>query len=378
MSPFHGSHNQSARRTVANGKHRKRMQMQAVLIPEKLTSSGLNMLDRTLRELRAATLSHYTFSGRDAGGLWRCSWCRVSLRSFGRKIFNALSLQPFLLDRNTFIVQWWYTDDKINNYKIVSWYSKRLTIAWCYVDAGNLERLRIGQNRLCFGMDPSVIHRYWDQMNQISMMFTSGVLMFHVSNQRPQVDLGLFQRVDEETHELGLFPHNACGLGRHGWQRENFFDKTSCLSTCLQAWGDTLWHSLIHATIWTCLNVDSVGLLTCFGDGIMAVSPCHNILRSSYLWWFEHLNPSIARERRWSKCGAHSAATGLGQHGEGGMWWTRPCEDKMRNENNIFNRSDHASSSSLTRGGQGKDRKRTRREVNTMQTRILEHVKCSR
>lgn len=249
MSPFHGSHYQSARRTVANGKHRKRMQMQAMLIPEKLTSSGLNMLDRTLRELRAATLSHYTFSGRDAAGLWRCSWCRVSLRSFGRKIFNALSLQPFLLDRNTFVVQWWYTDDKINNYKIVSWYSKRLTIAWCYVDAGNLERLRIGQNRLCFDMDPSVIHRYWDQMNQTGMMFTSGFLMFHVSNQRPQVDLGLFQRVDEETHELGLFPHNACGLGRQGWQRENFFDKTSCLR-------DTPWFMLLfeHVWMWTVLT----------------------------------------------------------------------------------------------------------------------------
>ena len=101
MSPFHGSHYQSARRTVANGKHRKRMQMQAMPIPE-MTSSGLNMLDRTLRELRAATLSHYTFSGRDAGGLWRCSWCRVSLRSFGRKNFNALSLQPFFLDRNRY------------------------------------------------------------------------------------------------------------------------------------------------------------------------------------------------------------------------------------------------------------------------------------
>ena len=121
----------------------------------------------------------------------------------------------------------------------------------------------------------------------------------------------------------------------------------------------TPWFMLLfeHVWMWT--------VLTCF-DGIMAVSPCHNILRSSYLWWFEHLNPSIARERRWSKCGAHSAATGLGQHGEGGMWWTRPWEAKMRNENNIFNRSDHASSSSLTRGGQGKDRKRTRREVNTM------------
>ena len=267
---------------------------------------------------------------------------------FQCSFLTTLSFGPEYI-HSTMMIHWWYND----TYEIVSWYSKRITIEWCYVDVGNLERLRIGQNRLCFGMDPSVIHRYWDQMNQTGMMFTSGFLMFHVSNQRPQVDLGLFQRVDEETHELGLFPHNACGLGRQGWQRENFFDKTSCLH-------DTPWFMLLfeHVWMWT--------VLTCFEDGIMAVSPCHNILRSSYLWWFEHLNPSIARERRWSKCGAHSAATGLGQHGEGGMWWTRPWEDKMRNEDNIFNRSDHASSSSLTRGGQGKDRKRTRRAVNTM------------
>ncbi len=165
MSPFHGSYYQSARHTVANGKHRKRMQMQAMLIPEKLTSSRLNMLDRTLRELRAATLSHCTFSGRVAGGLWRCSWCRVSLRSFGRKNFNALSLPFFWTEIDTILynimmIYSWYKD----NYKIVSWYSTMLNVVWCYVNVGNLQRLRIGENRLYFSTDPSVIHTYWDQI----------------------------------------------------------------------------------------------------------------------------------------------------------------------------------------------------------------------